>query len=189
MDKKIVMIGDTGVGKSTIVGKYITGIDYKGGATIGAAVCGKVMNDSGNKIYIWDTAGQERFRSICGNYYKGSYGCIVVFDITSKESYNNVSYWISQYATYCNRDNFQILILANKIDLDASIWQVSNDEITKLAKTYNCEVIMTSGISGNNADKFNLVINEVCDSICNENNVPINNIILTDDTQSSSCIC
>eukprot|EP00345_Euplotes_harpa_P009329 CAMPEP_0168341960 /NCGR_PEP_ID=MMETSP0213-20121227/15055_1 /TAXON_ID=151035 /ORGANISM="Euplotes harpa, Strain FSP1.4" /LENGTH=112 /DNA_ID=CAMNT_0008348657 /DNA_START=46 /DNA_END=385 /DNA_ORIENTATION=- len=96
---KVVLIGDSGVGKTTLINKYVND-------TFDDSSRRPSPEGSGNKVVklkemktnvtlqIWDTAGQERFRSIVSNYYKDAHCAIVVFDITSKESFDAAKTWI-----------------------------------------------------------------------------------------------
>merc|ERR1712072_230852 len=99
MQIKLLMIGDSGVGKTCLLLRYANdtfsptfittiGIDFKI-KTI--ELDGKVI-----KLQIWDTAGQERFRTITSSYYRGAHGIIVVYDVTDQESFNNVKTWLNE---------------------------------------------------------------------------------------------
>ncbi|XWV25354.1 Rab family GTPase [Tupanvirus deep ocean] len=148
---KIVLIGDSGVGKSSLVYWFMYGKSTPMICpTIGAAFCTKEIIHRGNKIKfnIWDTAGQERFRSLVKMYYKGTYGCICVFDITNKSSFLNLDYWINDYTENCSEENLKIIIVANKCDYDKSEWCVDEEDIKKIADKYNCDYILTSCING-----------------------------------------
>jgi Ras-related protein Rab-1A len=118
---KLLLIGDSGVGKSCLMllfaddsckWSYIgtIGIDFKV-QTI--QLDGKTV-----KLQIWDTAGQERFRTISANYYRGAHGIIVVYDVTNRESYNNVKQWMQEIDRYGNK-KVNLLIVGNKCDLTA----------------------------------------------------------------------
>ena len=116
---KILILGDTQVGKSCFLTRYADnsfqdeylstiGMDYKiknyqaeDGSTI--------------KLYIWDTAGQDRFRSITRNYYKGADGIILIYDITNEESFNNVKHWINSIKEEAP-DKVVIILVGNKVD-------------------------------------------------------------------------
>ena len=85
---KIVIIGDTYVGKTNILSRYISNeFDPNSNSTIGVELTTKTYNFDNNdvKVQIWDTAGQEKYRSITSSYYKGAQGCLLVYDITKKK--------------------------------------------------------------------------------------------------------
>ncbi|XWV26615.1 Rab family GTPase [Tupanvirus soda lake] len=148
---KIVLIGDSGVGKSSLVYWFMYGKSTPMICpTIGAAFCTKEIIYQGNKVKfnIWDTAGQERFRSLVKMYYKGTCGCVCVFDITNKSSFLSLDYWINDYAEHCTDENNKIIIVANKCDHDKSKWCVDEEEIKKIANKYNCDYVLTSCING-----------------------------------------
>ena len=90
---KIVLIGDTSVGKTNILSKYLTDeFDPESKATVGVEFGTKNFKIENNivKVQIWDTAGQERYRSITNAYYKGAKGALLVYDITNKKSFDNL---------------------------------------------------------------------------------------------------
>ncbi|XP_059911082.1 ras-related protein Rab-35b isoform X3 [Gadus macrocephalus] len=102
---KLLIIGDSGVGKSSLLlrfadntfsGNYITtiGVDFK--------IRTVEINGEKVKLQIWDTAGQERFRTITSTYYRGTHGVIVVYDVTSAESFVNVKRWLHEINQNCD---------------------------------------------------------------------------------------
>lgn len=117
---KIVVIGNSSVGKSTMLLRYIDNIfEQNYGNTIVVDFKIKTIEQNGQKIklQIWDTAGQEKFKSILSSYYKGAHGIIVVFDITNKDSFQNVRNWVDQANRHAKPDSVKILI-GNKCDLE-----------------------------------------------------------------------
>ena len=118
---KLLLIGDSGVGKSCLLLRfaddswsdtYIStiGVDFK---IRTLELDGKVI-----KLQIWDTAGQERFRTITSSYYRGSHGIIVVYDITDMTSFNNVKQWMQEIDRYAKQDVSRFVV-GNKSDLEA----------------------------------------------------------------------
>ena len=90
---KIVIIGDSGVGTTNLIKRFITNtFDQRTKSTVGVVFITKTykIKDNFFKVEIWDTAGQERYKSITAVYYKGAKGALVVYDITSKLSFGNV---------------------------------------------------------------------------------------------------
>ncbi|CAH8469539.1 unnamed protein product [Heterobilharzia americana] len=116
---KLLLIGDSGVGKSCLLLRfadetysetYIStiGVDFKI-RTID--LDGKVV-----KLQIWDTAGQERFRTITASYYRGAQGIIIVYDITDNQTFSNVTSWLQEIGRYSNSKVSRLLV-GNKCDL------------------------------------------------------------------------
>jgi len=151
---KLLLIGDSGVGKSclllrfsddTYTESYIStiGVDFK---------IRTLEQDSKTvKLQIWDTAGQERFRTITSSYYRGAHGIIVVFDVTDKESFNNVKHWFQEIDKYA-ADGVNKLLVGNKSDL-ASKKVVSYDEAKELADSFGIKYMETSAKNAHNVEQ------------------------------------
>lgn len=132
---KIVLIGDSGVGKSNLVYRFIHGTFNEAIAnTIGVDFLIKdmVVQNQAVRVQFWDTAGQEKYRSIANAYYKNAQGAIIVYDVTSRESFENVGKWLQEVNEFGEK-GIQILLLGNKIDLE-STRQVTHEEAAKLAE-------------------------------------------------------
>ncbi|KAL7692188.1 putative small GTP-binding protein [Plasmopara halstedii] len=117
---KLVLIGDSGVGKSCLLLRfaddaftesYITtiGVDFRFRTV-------KIDNKT-VKLQIWDTAGQERFRTITSAYYRGADGIIMVYDVTSQESFDHVNDWLSEVNRYASEGTCKLLV-GNKSDIN-----------------------------------------------------------------------
>jgi len=116
---KLVLLGESAVGKSSLVLRFVKGqfLDYQE-STIGAAfltqtVC---LNDTTVKFEIWDTAGQERYHSLAPMYYRGAQAAIVVYDITSYDSFDRAKKWVKELQRQGN-PNIVIALAGNKVDL------------------------------------------------------------------------
>jgi Rab family protein len=117
---KLVLLGDSGVGKTSIVTQYVSGtVPENVNPTIGAAFVTKEVSIEGQnlELLIWDTAGQEVYRGLAPMYYRSALIAIIVYDVTNQESYNSVSYWIRELQTNVE-ENIVILVCGNKIDLE-----------------------------------------------------------------------
>jgi len=130
--QKIVLIGDSNVGKTSIIDQFIENKFGETKPSIGALHKLKtIKNSTGEEIQldIWDTAGQEKFKSIVPMYYKGSKGIIIVYDITSKESFEGAKKWIQDVEA--NNNSAILILVGNKTDLEES-----RDVTTDQAQTY-----------------------------------------------------
>lgn len=106
---KVVLVGDSGVGKTTLINKYVTDtFDAYEPPTISGGFRKKVVElpKLGMKVtlQIWDTAGQERFKSIVGNYYKDANCAVVMYDITSEESFTSAKNWVYEVKSKAPED-------------------------------------------------------------------------------------
>ena len=157
---KYIIIGDACVGKSNLLLRYANGefrSEYQ--TTIGVEFTAKNINidNLSYRIQLWDTSGQETFKSITRNYYKNSACAIVVYDITSRDSFQNVATWIDEIRAQCTKSIYMILV-GNKIDLETDgRRQVETAEGQEFAEKYEIQFYETSAKVGTNAD--NVFIN------------------------------
>ena len=153
---KLLTIGDQFVGKSSIINRYIDdkfnenirptlAIDYKT----------KMIQKGENliKISIYDTAGEEKYRHLIKNYYNGSNGILLVFDITDKNSFDNLNFWLDELEKNCNLNNLYIFLVGNKTDLKKER-KVSYDEAKNFADMKKIPYIEISAKTGDNIDKL-----------------------------------
>ena len=152
---KYIIIGDAAVGKSNLLLRYTHGQfkpEYQ--LTIGVEFGAKnisILNKT-YRIQIWDTAGQENFRSITRAYYKNSACALVVYDITNRESFDNVSTWIEDCRNQSPQTIFMVLV-GNKTDLELENKRaVSFEEGQELAEKNKMMFFETSAKSGKNVD-------------------------------------
>jgi len=146
---KFIIIGDAATGKSCLLHRFIDDKFRKESThTIGVEFGSKIIEVGGHfvKLQIWDTAGQERFRSVTRSYYRGAAGTILVYDITSRESYNHVSSWLNDAKALANPD-IAIVLVGNKIDL-SSEREVSFLEASRFAQENELMFLETSALTG-----------------------------------------
>ena len=133
IDIKIIILGEASVGKTSIIGRYIDNSFHDlYTCTIQAEKRSKVINEDENtslRLNIWDTAGQEKFKSITRQYYRDAHGAIIVFDLTSRKSFDEVKNWIKELKSYGSEETV-IIILGNKSDL-SNERAVPEDDIRK----------------------------------------------------------
>ncbi|EFA05261.1 ras-related protein Rab-35 [Tribolium castaneum] len=155
---KLLIIGDSGVGKSSLLlrfadntfsGSYITtiGVDFKI----------KTVSLDGQKVklQIWDTAGQERFRTITSTYYRGTHGVIVVYDVTNGESFANVKRWLHEIEQNC--DVVNRVLVGNKNDTpDRKV--VLTEDAQRFADTMNIQLFETSAKDNVNVEEMFMAI-------------------------------
>ena len=152
---KILMLGDSEVGKScflmrysdnVFVENYITtiGLDYK---------LKTIKLDSGKviKVQLWDTAGQDKYRTIAKNYYKGSHGILLLYDITKISSFENIREWIQDIRLEVSPKSI-IFLIGNKIDLTDQR-KISKEQGEELAEEFKIPFFEASAKSGENVDE------------------------------------
>ncbi|KAJ4829838.1 Ras- protein RABC2a [Turnera subulata] len=138
---KVLLIGDSGVGKSSILLSFISdSVHHDLSPTIGVDFKVKMLNVGGKrlKLTIWDTAGQERFGILTSSYYRDAHGIILVYDVTRRETFANLSdTWAKEVELYStNRDCVKILV-GNKVDRESER-AVSREEGLALAQEHKC---------------------------------------------------
>ena len=149
---KIVLIGDTSVGKSCLLTRfaddqftdnYVTtiGVDFRFKTMI---VMDKII-----KVQVWDTAGEERYRSITNAYYRGAEGILIVFDLTNEESFKSIQNWINEVTVFTGKDVI-IICLGNKSDLKS---EISKNTIDEFKKKTNLEIFNVSAKTGEGVEE------------------------------------
>lgn len=129
---KVIILGDSGVGKTSLMNQYVNkkfSKQYK--ATIGADFLTKevMIDDKLVTMQIWDTAGQERFQSLGVAFYRGADSCVLVYDITDPKSFESLESWMDEFlvqAAPTNADKFPFVVIGNKSDLASTRRQVSD---------------------------------------------------------------
>nr|XP_033514114.1 ras-related protein RHN1-like isoform X1 [Nicotiana tomentosiformis] len=154
-----VLLGDMGTGKTSLVLRFVKGqfFDFQE-PTIGAAFFTQLLslNEATIKFDIWDTAGQERYHSLAPMYYRGAAAAVVVYDITSKDSFERAKKWVQQLQRQGN-PNLVTVLVANKADLDSER-MVDNEEGNQYAKENGLLFFETSAKTAQNINELFHVI-------------------------------
>ncbi|KAI0211679.1 Ras-related protein Rab-18A [Lamellibrachia satsuma] len=142
---KILIIGESGVGKSSLLLRFTDDtFDPELSATIGVDFKVKTITVDGNKakLAIWDTAGQERFRTLTPSYYRGAQGVILVYDVSSKQSFTQLGNWLNELETFSTKHDIVKMLVGNKIDKDRR--ETTRDEGLKFARKHHMLFIEAS---------------------------------------------
>ncbi|KAM8908517.1 ras-related protein Rab-19-like [Spinachia spinachia] len=132
---KIILIGDSNVGKTCLVQNFKSGIfSERQQNTIGVDFTVRTVDIEGKKVkmQVWDTAGQERFRTITQSYYRSAHGAIIAYDLTRHTTFDSVAHWIKEVELY-GANNVVLVLIGNKCDLEEER-QVPFEEACNLAK-------------------------------------------------------
>eukprot|EP00928_Gymnodinium_smaydae_P087829 TRINITY_DN72022_c0_g1_i1.p2 TRINITY_DN72022_c0_g1~~TRINITY_DN72022_c0_g1_i1.p2 ORF type:complete len:203 (+),score=45.16 TRINITY_DN72022_c0_g1_i1:67-675(+) len=117
---KLLIIGDSGVGKSSILLRFCDDeFNEKQASTIGVDFKTKFLQLRGKKLKLalWDTAGQERFRTLTSSYYRGAQGIILCYDSSQRSTFEHVKFWQDEVAKYSTNQDAIVMLVANKVDL------------------------------------------------------------------------
>lgn len=191
---KIILIGDSGVGKSCLLLRfsddhftesYITtiGVDFRF-RTI-------KVDDKIVKLQIWDTAGQERFRTITSAYYRGADGIIIIYDTTDRNSFLHIDEWMNEINNYTSENTCKLLV-GNKSDCKEEI-EINKSEGANKAKELGIPFIETSAKDATNVEQAFTIITQELIKI-KKNTSPVKNqtsvqISPDEKTPKSSCFC
>eukprot|EP01084_Bolivina_argentea_P316378 548385_1 len=151
---KIVLVGNNGVGKSNILSRLTVNdfsIDSK--PTIGVEFASRFIQtvDGKNvKVQIWDTAGQEKYRAITSVYYRGAVGALLIYDITSKQSFDDLKRWRSELKEHSD-ENMVVMVLGNKIDLNHKR-AVPFMQAKEFCDTHNIKIMEVSALESSNIE-------------------------------------
>ncbi|XP_048423222.1 ras-related protein RHN1-like isoform X1 [Pyrus x bretschneideri] len=152
---KLVLLGDMGTGKTSLVLRFVTGkfLEYQE-STIGAAFFTQVLslNEATIKFDIWDTAGQERYHSLAPMYYRGAAAAVVVYDITSMESFVRAKKWVQELQRQAN-PTLIMFLAGNKADLKEKR-KVGSEEAEQYAKEHGLVFLETSAKTAQNVNEL-----------------------------------
>lgn len=160
---KVVLIGDSGVGKSNLLSRFTRNeFCLESKSTIGVEFATRSIQVDGKtiKAQIWDTAGQERYRAITSAYYRGAVGALLVYDITKHVTYENVERWLKELRDHAD-SNIVIMLVGNKSDLK-HLRGVSMDDAQAFAEKEGLSFIETSALESTNVEKaFQRILTEI----------------------------
>ena len=158
---KVILVGDSGVGKTCLLSMYVKGVIEQTIPTIAVEFCTKeieLYDGTKIKVQLWDTAGQERFKSLAMTYYRKAYGILLLFDVTKRSSFNACKNYLEEVRINSDK-KCVIYLVGNKIDL-ADERQITKEEAEDFAKKENIKYIETSAIK-------NMKVNEAFTSLLN----------------------
>ncbi|KAI8008105.1 Ras-related protein YPT3 [Camellia lanceoleosa] len=150
---KLVLIGDSGVGKSNLLSRFTRNeFNLESKSTIGVEFATKSLNIDGKviKAQIWDTAGQERYRAITSAYYRGAVGALLVYDVTRHATFANVERWLKELRDHTD-PNIVVMLIGNKSDLRHLV-AVSTDDGKAFAERESLYFMETSALEATNVE-------------------------------------
>jgi len=143
---KLVMVGDSGVGKSCLLDKFLDDTSTNNFiSTIGVDIRSReiLVKDKRVKVQVWDTGGQQRYRPVLASCYRGALGVIIVFDVTNRNSFNNIKQWIVEVEEFSCSSNIPRILVGNKADL-SDRREVEFDMASEFARQNSISYIETS---------------------------------------------
>ncbi|KAI3466760.1 hypothetical protein Pfo_023423 [Paulownia fortunei] len=160
---KVVLIGDSGVGKSNLLSRFTRNeFSLESKSTIGVEFATRSLPVDGKviKAQIWDTAGQERYRAITSAYYRGAVGALLVYDVTRHSTFENVGRWLQELRNHTD-SNIVVMLIGNKSDLRHLV-AVSTEDGTSFAEKESLYFMETSALEATNVDSaFSEVLTQI----------------------------
>ena len=152
---KIIIVGDSSVGKTNIINRYVNGEfsrDYM--ITIGMdfLTCNLELDNKIFKLNLWDTAGSDQFRSVTKGYYSNSCCALIVYDITNEKTFQNVKQWMDDCYAFANK-NIHLVLVGNKIDLQQDR-KINKETAEEFAGQYGMDFYEVSALSGENIENI-----------------------------------
>ena len=153
---KIITIGDSGVGKTSILKRYVyNSYNINSLATVGVNFSFKdIVLKNGTKVQLKliDTAGQEKYKSLAKTYYKNTEGVLFVFSFDDKKSFDNLTNWIDEFKENNGNENIPTLLIGNKSDVPKK--EVDQESINKLLSQHKMKYIESSALNNENIDQI-----------------------------------
>lgn len=160
---KVVLIGDSGVGKSNLLSRFTRNeFSLESKSTIGVEFATRSLNVDGKviKAQIWDTAGQERYRAITSAYYRGAVGALLVYDVTRHSTFENVERWLRELRDHTD-PNIIVMLIGNKSDLRHLV-AVSTEDGKSFAERESLFFMETSALEATNVENaFSEVLTQI----------------------------
>ncbi|KAG1171780.1 hypothetical protein G6F70_003823 [Rhizopus microsporus] len=150
---KVVLIGDSGVGKTNLLGRFTRNeFNLESKSTIGVEFATRSIQVDSKviKAQIWDTAGQERYRAITSAYYRGAVGALLCYDISKHSTFESVSRWLKELRDHAD-SNIVIMLVGNKSDL-RHLRAVPTEEAKQFASENGLSFIETSALDATNVE-------------------------------------
>ena len=163
---QILLLGDMAVGKTCLINRYTNGVfkeEYI--STVGFDYYTKQeeINNKTVQVKLWDTAGQERFKTLTPNFLRNAEGVIIVFDVTSHDSFDNVKGWINSIKSNLGEKIIPIIIVGNKIDME-NMREISKEDGKKIASENDFKYFETSAKTGIGVDEaIKEIVNQILD--------------------------
>lgn len=188
---KLIVVGDSGTGKSCLLHRFVEdSFSEEQTQTIGVEFGAKIVQLNGEriKLQIWDTAGQERYRSVTRGYYRGAVGCLIVYDVTNRASYDHIPRWLDDVRELAGND-VVVMLVGNKADLAVEERRaVSHNEAALFAQERGLMHFETSAATGEYVnDAFLKVARVALDRTSAEPNADV--VGLDETAPRSKCSC
>ena len=159
---KVILVGESGVGKTCLLSMYVKGVIEQTIPTIAVEFCTKeieLFDGTKIKVQLWDTAGEERFKSLAMTYYRKAFGILLLFDVTKKSSFLACKNYLEEVRINSDK-KCVIYLVGNKIDL-ANEREITTEEAEEFAKNEKIKYIETSAVR-------NLKVTEAFTSLLND---------------------
>jgi len=173
---KLIILGDSGVGKTQYTSQWLTGSPIETKATISLSLASKAFQINGKvvKVQFWDTAGQEQFRSLTRQYYRGSMGVILMYSVIDRESFDSIPKWLDDLYSNID-DDTKVILVGNKSDQEDQR-QVSKEEGYNLAQEKGLPFLETSSYTGKNSQKSMQLILQLVHEIQSKKPQPVKEV-------------
>jgi len=162
---KVIIVGDVFVGKTSILLRAVGTPFTETIPTISEEAQTRIITRPGNKqikLIFWDTVGQEKFKTISASYQRGSNACLIVYDITNRESFDSLTSWKTEINRYCAAD-IVVFLIGNKCDLSEESRTIPFTEGQKLAESWGCNFFETSAKTDKDIEE---VVANLTDQLC-----------------------
>lgn len=165
---KILLVGNSGVGKSSLLLRFTASKFDDLSPTIGVDFKVKMVSLQGKrlKLTIWDTAGQERFRTLTSTYYRGAQGIILVYDVTRRATFTDLSdVWLKEVDRFSTNKDCIKMLIGNKVDLEESERVVAKKEGIAFARQHGCLFLEASAKTSINVQRcFDELVHKILDT-------------------------